>query len=105
MLLAYKPRPVTELVQGVDDMLAVVVKREATVSEAYHPVGVRVLPGQEARPAPGARRCSAERLAKEHTLLGELLDVRRVYRVSVRLYPPTRIVGVYVEDVGIVRHA
>src|SRR3712207_5334038 len=82
------------------DVLAVVVQGEAAVGEPDHAVGVRVLPGQEARAAPGAGRGGAERLAEEHALLGEPLDVRGPYRVPVGADPAAGVVRVDVEDVG-----
>jgi hypothetical protein len=38
VLLADERGPVAELVQGVDDVVAIVVKRETAVGEADHPV-------------------------------------------------------------------
>src|SRR5215210_1578926 len=83
--------------------MPVILEREASVGEPDHTVGVGVLSGQQAGPAPRARRGRAEGLAEEHTLLGEALDVWRPYGVAVRPDPPPRVVGVdveYVREIG-----
>jgi hypothetical protein len=70
MLFTDESGSVAELAQGVDDVVAIIFEREAPVSEADHPIGVRVLSGEEARTASRARRGGAERLVKEHALVG-----------------------------------
>src|SRR5215208_2350323 len=83
----------------MDDVVAVVVEREAAVGEADHSVGVGVLAGQQAGAAPRTGRSGAEGLAEDDTLLGQTLDVGRPDSVSVGPDPPARVVGVDVEDV------
>src|SRR3712207_6660742 len=80
-------------------MVAVIFECEAAVGEAYHPVGVSVLAGEQAGAAPGARRGRAEGLAEDHTLFGEPLDVWCPHGVAVRPDPAPCVVGVDVEDV------
>jgi hypothetical protein len=103
VLLADERGPVAVLAQDVDDVVAIVVEREAAVGQADHPVGVGVLAGQQAGPAPRAGRGGAEGLAEDDALLGEPLDVRRPDRVAVGPDPSTRVVGVDVEDVRRIR--
>src|SRR5919107_1601842 len=103
VLLADERRPVPEIAQRVDDVVPVVLEREPAVSEADHPVRMGVLPCQQTRPAPRAGRGSAERLAEEHPLLGEPLDIGRPYGVAVGPDPPPGVVGVDVEDVRKIR--
>jgi hypothetical protein len=50
VLLADQRRAVADLVQGVDDVVRVVVQRPAAVRQPEHAVGVAVLAGQQAGP-------------------------------------------------------
>jgi hypothetical protein len=103
VLLADQDRAVAGLVQGVDEVLGVVVQGPAAVSQPEHPVVVAVLAGEQRRPASRAGRGAAERLAEQHPLVGEELDVRRRDLVAVRLDVAPRVVGVDVEDVRLQR--
>jgi hypothetical protein len=101
VLLADQPGPVAGVAQRPDQVVAVVVEREAAVGEPDHPVGVSPLAGEQARAAARARRRGAERLAEQQSLVGEPLDVRRRHRVPVRLHVAAGVVGVDVDEVGL----
>ena len=58
------------------------------------------MPVSERRPAGRTGRRRTERLAEEHALVGEALQVGRSDGVAVRLDVATGVVGVDVEDVG-----
>ena len=77
MLLADQLRVVAGSPQRPDQVLVVVVEREAAVGEAHHPVGVAVLAGEQRGAAARARGRGAERVAEHHPLIGQPLDVRR----------------------------
>jgi hypothetical protein len=67
--------------------------------QSDHAVRVRVLSGEQAGSTAGARWGCAEGLAEDDALLGESLDVRGPYGVTVRLYPPARVVRMNIEDI------
>jgi len=71
--------------QGVDDMLAVVVEREAAVRQPKHPAAMRRLPGEQGGAAGRAGRRGAERLPEEQPLLRQLLKARGRNSVAIRL--------------------
>ena len=64
------------------------------------PVAVRALPGQQRGARPRTYRGGAERLAEQHALVGEVLDVRRGNRIAVGLHVTAGVVRVNVENVG-----
>ena len=103
VLLADERGPVAELVQGVDDVVAVVFEGEAAVGEADHTTGVGVLAREQGGAAARAGRRGAEGLAEDDALLREALDVRRPRGVTVGPDPAPRVVGVDVEDVRKIR--
>ena len=90
---------VTVGLERVGEVSAVVARPEATVGQPQHAGRVRALPKQQRRPAGRARRGGAERLAKQHALLGESLQVGRCDCVAVGLDVSAGVVRVQVEDV------
>src|SRR5204863_8364010 len=70
-------RAIACVAQGVEDVLLVIVEREAAVREAEHAVLVRELAGEERGAARGAGGRATEGLAEEDSFARELLQVRR----------------------------
>ena len=80
-------------------MLLVVVQLEAAVGQAEHAAVMRVLPRQQAGAAGRAGGGGAERLAEQHALLGQALDMGRRDGVAVGLDVATCVVRVDVENI------
>ena len=99
VLLTDQARPVAGLAEHVHDVALGVGEAVAAVGEAEHAGRVGALPGQQRGPRARAHRRGAERLAEQHALVGEVLDVRRRHRVPVRLDVAAGVVGVEVQDV------
>ena len=100
VLLADEPRPVAGVAEHVHEVALGMVQAVAAVREPEHAGRVRALAGEQRRPRPRAHRRGAERLAEQHALVGEVLDVRRGHRVPVGLHVAAGVVRVQVEDVG-----
>ena len=84
---------------GIEPVLLVVVQLEAAVGQAEHAAVVRVLPRQQAGAAGRTGGGGAERLAEQHALLGQALDMGRRDGVAVGLDVATRVVRVDVENI------
>ena len=99
VLYADQRGAITGLAQRVQDVLAVVVEREATMGQAQHPAGVGALAGEQGRAAGRAGRCRARALPEQDTLFGQSLQVGGRHGVAVRLHVAAGIVGMDVQDV------
>jgi hypothetical protein len=99
VLLADQMRVIASVAQRADDVLTVVVQREAAMGQTHHPIVVAVAAGQQRRPTTRAGGRRAEGVAEHDTLIGEPLDVRRGDGVAVRLHVTPGVVRVEIEDV------
>jgi hypothetical protein len=78
-------RVVSSRAQGVDEVLTVVVEREATMRQPDHPRAMWRLTGEQRGAAWRAGRRGAERLPEEHALLCQSLEMRGRDGVAVGL--------------------
>src|SRR5580698_5251224 len=84
----------------MNDVLLVVVQREATMSQAQHPAAVGIEPGKESSAAGRARGGSTKRLAKKRAFLREALKIRGWYRLAVGRKVSSRVVRMNVDNIG-----
>src|ERR1700722_1236203 len=89
----------------MDDVMAVIAQRPATVREPQHPVALSVLAGQQARAACRAGRRGAERLSEPDDPNAHRWRVRHRYLRAVGLDVASGVVRVQIEDVRSSRHA
>src|SRR5205807_2365630 len=81
------------------NMLPMIVKGKAAVSQAEHASGVRILACEEAGTAWRARRSSTKGLTEQYPLFSKTLDVRCWNSVTIGLDIAAGVMGVNVENI------
>ena len=99
VLFAHQAGPVPGVAQNIDDVPLGMAQAIAAMRQAQHPGLVGALSGEQGGPRPGADRGGTEGLPEEHTLVGEMLDVRCRNWVPVGLHRAACVVRVQIEDV------
>jgi hypothetical protein len=104
VLLADQDRVVPGCLQGVNQVLRVIVEGPATMSQAGHAVVVAVLAGQQGGATARTGGGGTEGPTESDPLVGQQLDVRRQDLMAVGLNVAARVMRMHVDDVGAVRH-
>jgi hypothetical protein len=85
-------------------MLRYIDKRKTTMRQAIHAVAMRCMPGHQGRSTRRAVGCHTKGIPKDHTLLGEPLQIGRWHRMPVRLYITPRVVRVQIDNIRFHQH-
>jgi hypothetical protein len=93
-------RVVPSRVQRVEQMLAVIVKGEATMRQPQHAAAMRRLASDQGGPTGRAGGRSAEGLPKQHALIGQLLEPRRGNRGTIWLDRAACIMRMQIQNIG-----
>ena len=91
---------ITGLVQGVEQMLVIIIELPAAVDQSRHPSAVRTLAGKQSGAAGRTGRCSTKSLAKKHATFCQPLDIGGRHSVTVGLDIAASIMGMEINDIG-----
>jgi len=99
VLDAGQSRSITGVAQRIEDMLPVIVQREAAMRQAQHAAAMGALTRNQRGATRRTGRGPAERHAEQNRLRGQALQIGCGHLDSVRLRVPAGIVRVNVKDV------